>query len=430
MDSSSPQPPASVTDLRINALGFACFVLATAWVLRDGREVSPLTASALLMGAYAAPIVLLDLLVRRVHQRPSTGLTWDRPLALDPARLATKLLGFAACLGSVGAVYFLAPEYQGSFYDDFYAFLWWLGPAAALAAVPWFAWMDGRMAEPRDAYWHLGRLLLGDREVDLRRIADLARGWVVKGFFVPLMYTYLCGNIADLRRLTAADPTSWLGVYDALWSFGFLTDITITTTGYLLTLRLLDTHLRSAQPSMTGWVVALVCYQPFWSLISAQYIAYDNGYAWGEWLEGTPWLKALWAVVLLGTLVVFSGSTLTFGVRFSNLTNRGVITGGFYRYTKHPAYISKCVSFWMICIPFIAHDGLYTMARDCTWLAGICVVYWLRARTEEQHLSEDPDYVRYALWMNEHGLFAPLGRWIPLLRYRPPEDRPSPERRQ
>jgi len=48
------------------------------------------------------------------------------------------------------------------------------------------------------------------------------------------------------------------------------------------------------------------------------------------------------------------------------------------------------------------------------------LVYYARARTEERHLSRDPTYVAYALWMNEHGLLRQLGRAIPVLRYRAP----------
>ena len=48
------------------------------------------------------------------------------------------------------------------------------------------------------------------------------------------------------------------------------------------------------------------------------------------------------------------------------------------------------------------------------------MIYFLRARTEEAHLSQDPTYVEYALWMNEHGKLAFLGRWFPLLKYKAP----------
>jgi hypothetical protein len=48
------------------------------------------------------------------------------------------------------------------------------------------------------------------------------------------------------------------------------------------------------------------------------------------------------------------------------------------------------------------------------------MTYFMRARTEERHMSRDPVYVQYALWMNEHGVFAWLGRLVTFFRYKPP----------
>jgi hypothetical protein len=318
------------------------------------------------------------------------------------------------------AVYWLAPEYQGKFYRHWNVLLWRLGPPAVVLGALYLAWIDRRLVDPHDGYWHLGRVLTGRTAgADWARIADLLRGWVVKGFFTPLMYVYLVSNVAELRHIVSTRDLEPLAVFDALWSLAFLVDVTFTVVGYLMTLRVLDGHIRSAEPTMTGWVVALVCYQPFWSLISRQYLFYGSE-DWGRILAPWPVLKGAYAVVLLLLLVIYSGSTVTFGYRFSNLTHRGVLTNGFYRFTKHPAYVSKHVLFWLTFLPFVYSGSVYEVVRDCVWLAAGSFVYFLRARTEERHLSRDPDYVRYALWMNEHGLFAPLGRRLPFLRYVPP----------
>jgi hypothetical protein len=58
--------------------------------------------------------------------------------------------------------------------------------------------------------------------------------------------------------------------------------------------------------------------------------------------------------------------------------------------------------------------------RHCALLLMLNGVYFLRARTEERHLSRDPEYVAYALWIDAHGLLAGLGRVLPWLRYRAP----------
>lgn len=416
--------PPSATDLRINLVGLAAMLAVTAWVVSS--PVGEALAVVLLMGAAALPVAALDLWLGRVWERPSTGLDWSLRRPRDGVRIGTKLVGVAAIVGGILAVYGLAPEYQGSFYDGFYWFLrGWL-PLALGVGVPMVVILDRYLVEPHDGYWHLGAAVVGPRaQVDWEKVADLARTWVIKGFFVPLMFTYAVRNVVDLRVALGAERDPFMYAYEVLFHLGFLVDVVFTTMGYLLTLRVLDTHVRSAEPTAGGWVVALVCYQPFFSLISRQYLLYDNGFYWAEWLARAPVLRAIWGSAILALLFVFSWSTVTFGCRFSNLTHRGILTNGPYRWLKHPAYVSKCLSFWLIFVPFMRGTTMYDAVRDCTWLSALCVVYWLRARTEERHLSRDPDYVRYALWMNERSLLAPLGRWFPLLAYRPPAAEPT-----
>lgn len=410
--------PPSVTDMRINLVGLLGMCAATAWLLQ--YQVHPDTSFPILMLATVGPILLLDLLVLKVYQRESTGLDFSsfRP---DAGRLLTKLLGAAAVVGAVAGLYWLAPEYQGEFYGPFYLFVRNYGPPALILSVIYLSIIDGYTVQPKDGYWHLGAALTGRfREVELDKVGELARAWLIKGFFVPLMFVYGHGNVRSLVRAVYDGPDGFVGWFEVGWHFGFLVDIAFTTAGYLATMRLFDTHVRSSEPTMKGWVVALFCYQPFFSLFSAQYVHYEDGYQWGEWLAPYPTLKAIWGIAILLLLAVFSGSTVTFGARFSNLTHRGVLTNGFYSLTKHPAYISKCSSYWLLYIPYIYNGSVHEVVRDCFWLSFLCFIYFMRAKTEEAHLSRDPAYVHYALSMNERSIFAPLGRIFPFLVYRPP----------
>lgn len=403
-----------------NMVGLGAMLSGTWYVVTRAVDVD--VAVPLLMALTAAPILLGDLVVGKVHLRPSTGIDWALSRPFDLARVSTKLVGLVSAAGLILSAYWLFPEYQGSFYDHYYTFLRTYGPPAAILAIPYFMLLDRKLVDPQDKYWHLGAMLTGrGDQADRDEALDLLRGWVIKGFFIPLMYIYTVKNIIDLRELIERDQAWFLYWYDILWSAGFLIDVTFTTMGYILSLRIVDTHIRSSEPTMLGWFVAMICYQPFFSMLGGQYLAYDNGFYWGEAFEPWPWLKYAWGAGLLTTTVVFSGSTVAFGCRFSNLTHRGIITNGFYRYTKHPAYWSKLISFWMLFVPFWYRGSGYQVIRDCTMLAALAGVYFLRARTEEHHLSRDPDYVRYALWINDHGVFRILGRLVPALRYRPPE---------
>ncbi len=53
-------------------------------------------------------------------------------------------------------------------------------------------------------------------------------------------------------------------------------------------------------------------------------------------------------------------------------------------------------------------DSLVEALRSCLLLALVNMVYYLRAVTEERHLSRDPIYREYRDWINRHGLLAAL----------------------
>jgi protein-S-isoprenylcysteine O-methyltransferase Ste14 len=445
---SSPRAvrlPASVTRFPLNLIALVV-LLATLYILRryeqhlpSGQHLSSTQAMLILMGSLSVPVIVIDVLVLRVHRNASAGLEWDKPRPPDLVRVATKLLGLLLTVSLIALAYWAFPEYQGTFYDPLLGKQprplamfgeqgvlrqFWLSLVIIGFTYIWF--VDGLLRDPRDAYWQLGRVLLG-RFSDARgaEIANHFRGWLVKAYFFPLMFVWLHNSVHELINFDLVNATwSNLRIYNFLYTLVFGVDLLFTTAGYALSLRVIDTHIRSAEPTMFGWTVALFCYQPFFSLMERQYVAYGGGIEFGAWLSGWPTIRTIWAMVILGLLSIYTLATVAFGVRFSNLTHRGILTGGPYRFSKHPAYITKNLSWWLISVPFL-HAPPPEAIRHSILLGCINTIYFLRARTEERHLSRDPDYVAYALWMNEHGVLAFLGRWIPVLRYKAPPTAPT-----
>jgi protein-S-isoprenylcysteine O-methyltransferase Ste14 len=362
----------------------------------------------------AAAMIAVDLVWFRTSRNPESGLAHAAVNAWSANRIVRKLIGFAATLGALAAAYAVLPEYAGSFYDPVRQAAWICLPFLLLSAPFYIAFVDRRQREPEDAYAQLGGLLTAQGiPSDWTALAQHARGWLVKGFFLPLMFVYLTGDLAVLWR---TGPSS-LGTFSAFYEFAnnalFIIDLLFACVGYLFTLRLLDTHIRSAEPTMTGWVVCLVCYQPFWSLVERQYISYEqDGLYWGGPTASYPLIHALWGSAILACLCVYSFSTVVFGLRFSNLTHRGIITTGPYRWTKHPAYISKCVTFWLISIPFLSNQGWRAALTQSLLLLGSNAIYLARAITEERHLARDPVYRAYQAYIREHGIFARLRTFL------------------
>lgn len=349
--------------------------------------------------AAAIPMVLYDVFRLRVHERPSAGMDLHpSQYATNWGRVFTKVVGLIGTLGSIALLYGVFREYHGRFYYPFWNVLKAIWIPVALGAVPYIAWVDRRMPSPQDGYWQVGAILTGRwREVDRKVLANHARSWIVKGFFLPLMVVYLSKNLNSINgRVDRFNFTKFSGFYDFAWLGLYTVDVGFAVVGYALTFRALDAHIRSAEPSMFGWSVCLACYQPFWGTIERMYLHYEDGLTWGRWLADIPWLHHTWGIAIITCTFVYVWATVTFGIRFSNLTHRGVLTFGPYRWLRHPAYVSKNLSWWLISIPFIPANGDWLEAGRCfIALAMLNGMYALRAYTEEKHLSRDEAYRDY-----------------------------------
>lgn len=421
--------PESETRLWLNFLGLGCSFLALALLRRFWPDVDIMSASLIAMAAAAVPIILIEVAYYRVQDKASTGLSSSTSAVreVDPERVAVKLIGLVGTFGYLAILYWALPEYDKNFFDRYWMLLSYALPLLLAAAVPYFWWMDARLKDPEDSYYHFGlTVLLQWREVDKKRIGPHLRDWLVKGFFFPLMFLYIGGNTLQIIQY---DFGNWYHYgefqfgrfFDYANNFLFFMDLLFAAVGYAITFRYLDTHIRSSEPTFRGWVVAVMCYSPFWQAVFyGSYFAYDDDYYWGHMLGAYPGPYMVWGTAILCLLFVYATATVSLGIRFSNLTYRGLVTNGFYRFTKHPAYVSKNLSWWLVSVPFISSAGPAEAIRHSLLLLGVNVIYYLRARTEEQHLSNYPEYVAYGNYMNEHSIFAPLARVLPFLKYQAP----------
>jgi protein-S-isoprenylcysteine O-methyltransferase Ste14 len=188
----------------------------------------------------------------------------------------------------------------------------------------------------------------------------------------------------------------------------FTFDVCFGTVGYLCAVRALGAQIRTANPYLTGWVAALICYPPFVLMGPGGPINYTTAtQSWSGWMAGHEGLMVAWGVLLTLLAGAYAWSTVIFGLRFSNLTHRGIITNGPYRWFRHPAYLSKNLFWWLSVLPFLVTSGGPAQAvRNTALLLLVNAVYWWRAKTEERHLLADPVYREYRDWTEVHGLTA------------------------
>jgi protein-S-isoprenylcysteine O-methyltransferase Ste14 len=279
-------------------------------------------------------------------------------------------------------------------------------PLLALMAIPYFCTVHRMQTDKQDEYYHVGLLLAGRcAEVDWMKVRHFCLGWCIKLFFFPLMFWELTRTIGAIRSETFSGVS-----FATISQLVYIADVVIASAGYLFTLRLFGWQIRSVNPFVSGWFFALLCYYPFFTIARQLGLAYEDGLIWSAWLANRPIPLLLWGSAILALKLCWVYAISPFGLRFSNLTNRGIITEGAFRWTKHPSYLSKNAFWWLIYIPFITHGPWHDAVRNCIILLLINMIYYCRAKTEERHLSEDPKYVEYARWINEHGLFAIAGR--------------------
>ena len=404
--SSAQARPVSASGALTGVTGIVA-ALAGAVFLHDWQVATYLRAITVL-GFAAAGMIAVDVLIYKVQDNPTTGLARHPIRSFDLLRVARKFVGFWLTIAIIAALYALIPEYQNDFYQPFKDAALHVLPALLLFSPFYIAYVDCRQHEPMDAYAQFAILIGGNRPDDWGPLATHARGWLVKAFFIPLMFGYFHDDLVALWQTPFPPVFDFEHFFAWAYDLFFLIDVSLAAIAYTLTLRVLDSQIRSVEPTVGGWVVCLICYRP---LIDAQapYIQYEfDKVYWGTVFAPYPWLYVLWGSMILGLVFVYVWSTAAFGLRFSNLTNRGIITNGPYRWLKHPAYVSKNLSWWMISVPFIAGAGWLTAVVSCLMLGAVNLIYYLRAKTEERHLSADPVYREYMAFMAQHGLFARL----------------------
>jgi protein-S-isoprenylcysteine O-methyltransferase Ste14 len=391
-----------------------------------------------LSGSYAALTGLLfsgslmaawSVLVDKVHRNPSTGIDWDnpRPLAEALEISVTKIAGLWASWAVIGFLYCIGRWY----WDGQYLFAMDVIGTAAIPlfvlSVPYILWLDRLMIEPRDHAWHFGAMLINREPWDLDEVKKHCRAWGIKGFYIAFMISIVPGGFAGFVN------ADWHHVFhnpveagNILIGLLFLIDVQIGTVGYLLTFRPLDAHIRSGNPLLAGWLAALMCYPPFVFGIMADngVIGYHHHTAdWTYWFRDHTALLWVWAALLCALTAIYAWATVAFGIRFSNLTYRGILTNGPYRFSRHPAYLSKNIFWWLSTLPFLVTSGNpVDMIRNTFGIGCVSAIYYWRARTEEAHLlGEDAKYREYHAWMAEHGLITSrLRKLLRLLHRQPP----------
>jgi protein-S-isoprenylcysteine O-methyltransferase Ste14 len=402
--------PASAVSTGVGAAGLVGLVLWTIFAWNEAMD-GPFAAMIAVL-ACGVPMLAWSLLVDRVYLNPTTGIDWKRPLPpLSETRgiSFTKIVGLWSTWGLIAFLYFIARWYWAGNYLFAMRALMAAMPVILILSIPYVLWLDRRLVEPKDGAWAFGHWLTGG-DLDRDRIAEHLRAWAVKGFFLAFMISVVpIGWAQVIAPGWDAFESGPVRLIQWLVTTMFLADVAFATVGYVLTMRPLDAHIRSANPYAAGWLAALICYPPFTLMTDNGPLDYHPGsHDWTVWLWSWPTLQVVLGAGLVFLTFWYAWATVAFGLRFSNLTHRGILTHGPYRWTRHPAYLAKNLFWWASGLPFFCSDGWVEGVRNTAIMALVSGVYYWRAKTEERHLMADPAYRAYAEWMDRNDLWAKL----------------------
>lgn len=223
--------------------------------------------------------------------------------------------------------------------------------------------------------------------------------FLVKFFFIPLMVpsTIIYFKIT-LEMLN--HPIQYQGfihyfntyVYSVIVHLVMFVALAIYSFGYLIESEKLDSRVKSVDSTWFGWGVTVICYVPFFIVVSRYIPFYTHDFSYFINSEITFVIRLL----LVGIMMFKIWSISTLGVRCSNLTNRGIVQSGPYRWVRHPHYLSKLLVWWGNFVPLFL-DNYWMIGGMIFWTT----IYILRALTEEKHLSQDlayQDYMQQVKW--------------------------------
>jgi len=366
--------------------------------------------------AAGVPMVAWSLWHDKVYLSPTTGIDWTlrRPWHETLDTSLTKLAGLWATWAGIALIYGIGRFYWVGNFAFAMACFSAAAPVLFAVSIPYVLWIDRYLVEPHDGAWHLGAWLTGQAGVEAGAIHGHLRSWGVKAFFLAFMLAIVPGQFGDFVRADTStvlrDPVA---LSNWLITFMFTIDVAFATVGYVLTLRPLDAHIRSANPFAAAWMAALICYPPFVLMAAGGPLDYHPGTAdWMHWFEGHPLLLAAAGAVLVVLTGLYAWATVAFGMRFSNLTHRGILTHGPYALSRHPAYLAKNLFWWMSTLPMLSTGSPVDAARATLLMAAVSGVYYWRARTEERHLMLDPAYRDYSAWMSRRAPVPRFWGWV------------------
>ncbi len=286
------------------------------------------------------------------------------------------------------------------------------------------------LGEKRDGTYQFGLIVrFKTREIDWKIFFDGVREWLLRCFFLLINFYALVWYIAYLRvnglPNLGGDFVEFITRLD-LAIFGMI--VASILPGYIFASRLIETELKKVDRTWFAWAINLCCYPPINSALFGAWVRYVPAAETASVYQGVPpWayhtahspalMLTIASLIIFFAIIHLWGEAIV-GIRAANISMRGIITTGPFSFTRHPIYVSKCFQWGLLYFPVLNAVGIVNPVQSGILFLLVCAIYEGRALGEERLLSTDPDYVKYALYMDEHSVFSWIGKKIPFMSYK------------
>ncbi len=416
--------------------------------LSVGRWFDPIVSVAIIIGVYFAmyktaatnvQITLMIALLTSVYLFCSEFIRAPWKISDRPKRslnevidtTATKFFGVLIGIAFIFFLVWLFPSYDNAVNLDrlreaLIPTLLFVIPASLILIFA-TEYILGAKQDGTYQFGLLARLKIG--AIDWKIFFDGVREWLLRCFFLLINFYALVWYIAYLRVNglpdISGDFVTFITRLD-LAIFGLI--VASILPGYIFASRLIGTELKKVDRTWFAWAINLSCYPPINSALFGGWVRYvpaaetDAIYhgtpAWAYHTLSHPALLFFVAFLIIFMAIIHLWGEAIVGIRAANISMRGIITTGPFAFTRHPIYVSKCFQWAFLYFPVLNAVGVVNPIQSGILFLLVCAIYAGRALGEERLLATDPNYVKYALYMDEHSLFAFVGRKIPIMSFK------------
>ncbi|RYY77813.1 MAG: DUF1295 domain-containing protein [Moraxellaceae bacterium] len=280
----------------------------------------------------------------------------------------------------------------GAGFSDYTIDILIFSPAIILSLCVYTVWIDRYIVEPKDEYYYFGIYL---SQGNLKKIFEnklFILSILLKAQFLPFMYVITLGGIE--RILYIDNYFSLKNISMNLFILGIMFDVLIAFCGYFFTSKVFGHKIIDVDKNLLGWIFCLMCYPPFYILLQEAYSIFEHPVP-RNWIDHSELFNGVIMLIQGISWFIYWWATLEFGLKFSNLTWRGLVDTGPYKYFRHPAYLFKNLYWWLSLIPILFIAVPEQRFKLFFGLFLVSFVYYCRAKCEEKHLKQFPEYKKY-----------------------------------